>query len=192
MNPAAYDWGDIWAVHKLRDMIIQSAQENRTVLDTEFPIELWNNCSYYGLFCEDNFDESGIIKATSLFSKESFDARKEIEDYYGETQLLVCFYQHNVSNPIPSQYDIVAPVVINYLKGKYPDFPKMPPPPQCYPRYPPTQGCQTVKLVLLLILTSWVFLRKVTYLKVIWTHGRKIFIQTYNILRLWMMKIRMM
>ena len=106
------------AVEKLRELIISSAQQNRSVLQTDFPVSTWNLCSMFGQFYEDNFEESCQIKSTSFFSDMSSVAQKEIEEYYMEIMMLICLYQHNVMTPLAS--DFVAPAILNYLADKSP------------------------------------------------------------------------
>ena len=118
MIPTAYNWFKRGDTDKLLDRIIASSQQSRSILETDDdePIETWNLCSMFGLFYEDNFDDSCEIKSTSLFSKQSFEARKEITAYYKELIWLVGLYQHNLGTPIAS--NILAPSVINYLERK--------------------------------------------------------------------------
>ena len=125
MEPTAYNWFSRSAVDELREMIIIYSQKSRLESHTEELIEVWNLCSVFGLFYEENFEDSCEIKSTSIFSNESLVAQKEIEDHYREMILLVCLFQSNMCTPLAS--DLLAPSVINYLARKSPQSPNVRP-----------------------------------------------------------------
>ena len=87
----ANDWFDRSLVQDLRELIIVSARQSRSLLDTQKAQTTWYLCTEFSLFFVKNFhhdDPSGKIKTTLLFSNESLEAQKEIQEYYLEVLLL--------------------------------------------------------------------------------------------------------